>query len=64
MTTKVLVVNFGPDNLDVQVIGKDQYLNEFPGQIERIFVQQSREFYVHGNQDLKITEVAKTPNTY
>ena len=48
MTTKVRVVNFGPEVVEVETTS---------GQKQEVYQQQSRDFYVHSTEELKIKEV-------
>lgn len=61
MTTKVLIVNFGPDPVLVRTVdyGPADLPTKNPAIIvddQIVAVQQSREFYVHVQQQLLIGE--------
>lgn len=57
MTTKVKVVNFGPDVIELQT----QSGNNTPVPIGTVYPGDvSSSVYLHSSQDLKIVEVKKT----
>lgn len=58
MTTKVLIVNFGPDNLHVRTATGEEGGNTFDAVGHHyIGVQQSKEFYVYGERVLVVREI-------
>ena len=52
MTTKLLVVNFGPDPITIDEVDNEDKL------IKTVFIypQNSFEFWVHGSQNLRLRE--------
>lgn len=62
MTTKILIVNYGPDAIKVSTMPKDNdpdgiFTNMIPSQIDTVYPHSSQEFYVHYFQALRIDEV-------
>lgn len=57
MTTKVHIVNFGPDN--VVVLSKDPATHEVKHELFTVSPQMSVDVYVHSGQALEVREVQK-----
>lgn len=59
MTTKVMIVNFGPNPVDVIVRRKhsDGTFIDVEDETQRVWANASKEMYVHGEQKLRIEEV-------
>lgn len=59
MTTRVHIVNFGPDAVDVKLKNPKEPgvpMNEVPS----LFAQQSVDVYVHDTQAVEVTEKTKS----
>jgi hypothetical protein len=54
MTTKVHIVNFGPDVVEVRSV--DSTTQQMTGSTPSLFAQQSVDLYVHSNQSINISE--------
>lgn len=59
MTTEVMIINFGPDTVKIEVQNRDANGQFAAGREELIFPAESKKFSVHPYQSLQIIEVEK-----
>lgn len=57
MTTKIHVVNFGPDAVNVSAVDPETNVKIDSGENVRLYPQQSCEIYVHDSQAVRVVEV-------
>ena len=60
MTTRIHIVNFGPDGVDVATVNPET--NEVINATTTIYTQQSTDVYVHSGQAVKVSEVKPKEN--
>lgn len=56
MTTRIHVVNFGPEAVDVKVFNPQTGEADPERQAPSLFAQQSTDVYVHDTQAITVTE--------
>lgn len=57
MTTRIHVVNFGPDAVNVSAVDPETNVKIDSGENARLYSQQSCEIYVHDSQAVRVVEV-------
>jgi hypothetical protein len=56
MTTKIHIVNFGPQAVDVILVNPD-INEETPTSAPTLYTQQSTDMYIHSGQAVRVEEV-------